>query len=121
MNTYEGVCRFCGETEILMAESQEEADDQVTRQCRCKGWKKVKRSEEIEQTIWKLCAENWVCNFPKVDDETTILIANTAVAVNDGQIEKATFSVAGTTITMQPSGDRVKVVRQAKTEKSEEA
>ena len=35
MNTYEGVCRYCGSIVSIMADSQEEADQLVTEKCTC--------------------------------------------------------------------------------------
>ena len=37
MNTYEGVCRYCGSMISIMADSQEEADQLVTEKCTCEA------------------------------------------------------------------------------------
>ena len=37
MNTYEGVCRYCGSMINIMANSQEEADRLATESCKCEA------------------------------------------------------------------------------------
>ena len=37
MNTYEGVCRYCGSTINIMANSQDEADRLATESCKCEA------------------------------------------------------------------------------------
>lgn len=35
--TYEGVCRYCGQLQTVIANSQEEADHIITETCNCQG------------------------------------------------------------------------------------
>lgn len=37
MNTYEGTCRYCGEMKLIIAESQEAADNLISAGCSCGG------------------------------------------------------------------------------------
>lgn len=42
---YEGKCRYCGETEIMMAESQKEADQITSENCDCGGYEEELRHD----------------------------------------------------------------------------
>lgn len=35
--TFEGICKYCGTTKIIMAKSQEEADYLISESCTCNG------------------------------------------------------------------------------------
>ena len=120
MQTYEGTCLYCGATEIIMAESQEEADDEVTRLCRCGGKEKQERRFRLQNAVWGIAQEDKERNFRDVNGILQLL-NEAAYAVMDRKIEKAQFTVAETTITLASSGGKVKVTRAAKTLAEEEA
>ena len=48
-DTYEGICRYCGQMQSIIAESQEAADSAVTRNCDCSGSTLAKRDEMIKE------------------------------------------------------------------------
>ena len=47
--TYEGVCKYCGQTTPVLAGTQEEADTLVTEECDCAGADAQKRRESVEK------------------------------------------------------------------------
>lgn len=120
MSTYEGTCLYCGHTEIIMADNQDEADEDVTARCLCGGQKKQERRFKLQNATWAIAQEDKERNFRDVNAILPIL-NESAYAVMDRKIEKAQFTVAETTITIMASGGKVRVLRTAKTELQEEA
>ena len=54
MNTYEGVCRYCGSMINIMANSQEEADRLATESCKCADINSVQIGfDHSSIRIWK--------------------------------------------------------------------
>ena len=75
MQTYEGTCPYCGYTEIIMADTQDEADEEVTRRCRCGGYQKQLRRNKLQDAIWTISQEDKERNFREICGRTLCLAA----------------------------------------------
>lgn len=49
MGTFTGKCRYCGEEISIIAESQEDADRQASRDCRCGGYQREQQIAERKE------------------------------------------------------------------------
>lgn len=46
-----GRCKYCGEELALMAESQQEADEEITERCNCRGAIRHRRFEKAHDIL----------------------------------------------------------------------
>lgn len=120
MGTFIGKCRYCGKEINIIAENQEDADRQASRDCSCGGMKHEEmikeRKAHMKQTLLALigdgCEEE---NFRPLKEDTAKMVLEVAEKVVEGEIQKATIVVDGTTITIR-GGDKIKVARSMKYE-----
>lgn len=120
MDTFTGKCRYCGEEISIIAESQEDADRQASRDCSCGGMRqeeavhrrKAAMTNELTKLIGSECEAE---GFRPVKTKTAATIAVLGDMVVDGEIQKATIAVDGTTITIT-GGEKIKVKRTMKYE-----
>lgn len=125
MNTFEGVCTFCGETEILMAESKEDADRIVTEKCSCGGYNKRKRAELLLEYIDDITKENPEKNFRAMEDAQVTGIKDAAIDVLYGHFDEVRISVAGSVVTIKATINKngepgARIIRKAVSEEEAE-
>lgn len=116
---YEGVCKYCGCTEIIMEESQERANEEVSRRCICAGAEIEDKRKKLAQAIKEISRADELLNLKELDLEQTRLISNIGNMVIDEKVDKASITLQGSTITVR-GGDKIKVQRNAKTMTSKE-
>ena len=115
MGTFTGRCQYCGNEINIIAENQEDADRQVSRDCGCGRMKqeeairerKALMTEELMKLIGPDCTSE---GFRPLRDEVSDIVLQIARAVVEGEIQKATIGVDGTTITVK-GGEKIKVAR----------
>lgn len=101
MDNYMGRCEYCGKEMGIMAESQEEANHIVAKECFCGG---AKQAEEIERKKQELrtqldqltgpdCEE---LNFIPLPEELRDILNQIGEAVVDGKIRQITMKTYGT-------------------------
>lgn len=120
MGTFTGKCRYCGNEINIIAENQEDADRQASRDCSCCGMqreeavhrRKAAMTNELAKLIGSGCEAE---GFRPVKDRTAMTIAVLGEMVVDGEVQKATIAVDGTTITIA-GGEKIKVKRTMKYE-----
>lgn len=116
MNTYEGVCRYCGNIEPVMAGSQEEADNIISKTCTCSGAVLADRQEQLiqnlEMTIGPACED---AGFDAFEAELVSAISIIARFVLIDSLQSVTVTHGNTTlkITINTKG-QVKVSRAEK-------
>lgn len=120
MNTYEGACRFCGEIEIVMADNQSDADEIVTERCRCGGFARYERKHKREEKLRKVAKGNPALNFEEIPGDCLFNFNDMLEMMDKGLIEKAQYTVAGSTLTLQRVGSKIRILRTSKTEMTEE-
>lgn len=120
MGTFTGRCQYCGNEINIIAEDQEDADRQASRDCSCGGMaheeavhrRKIAMRNELVKLIGNGCEEE---GFRPVKDKTATIIAMLGEMVVDGDIQKVNVAVDGTTITIA-GGEKIKVKRTMKYE-----
>ena len=120
MGSFTGKCKYCGREVIIIAASQEDADRQASRDCSCGGMRqeeavhrrKAAMTNELTKLIGSECEAE---GFRPVKTKTAATIAVLGDMVVDGEIQKATIAVDGTTITIA-GGEKIKVKRTMKYE-----
>lgn len=117
--SFEGICKYCGESDILMAESQLEADEEVSRKCECGGWEAEEKQQQLIAAIRTQSAENTELNFKKLDEAQVDMLIDIGILVLEGKIDKATIAVKQSTVVIT-GGVKIKVQRKAMAESTEE-
>lgn len=123
MDNYMGRCEYCGKEMGIMAESQEEANHIVAKECFCGG---AKQAEEIERKKQELrtqldqltgpdCEE---LNFIPLPEELRDILNQIGEAVVDGKIRQITMKTYGTQIVIR-GGEKIKATWTKKSEKQD--
>ncbi len=125
MNTFEGICEYCGRSEILMAEGKEEADRTVTENCACGGYRQQQRAELLMEYIDDITKENTEKNFRAMEDAQVIGIKDAAAGVVYGHFDEVKISVVGSVVVIKSiinkNGERgAKITRKAVSEEEAE-
>lgn len=107
-----GVCRFCGQTIITKAETQEEADRAATMNCGCPGAEieRTKESvrEELNELIGEMAPDNgWEPARPNVFNA----VAKVSDCVVEGTITSATFRISETNLKIGRNKGKISVQR----------
>ena len=113
-----GVCKYCGQTRAVMAQTQEEADEMASLDCSCPGGEAKRRREELKDRLSELIGElapefGW----DPVTPEVFKAVAAVADSVADGKIGSASFSIDGTSLKIKRNAkgiaiERSKTIRQ---------
>ena len=124
MDNFMGRCKYCGKEVGIMAESQEEANHIVAKECSCGG---AKQEEDIERKKRELhtqlaqltgpdCEE---LNFIPLPEELRDILNQIGEAVVDGRIQQINMKAYGTQITIR-GGEKIKMTRSYKYEQGGE-
>ena len=101
MKSYEGKCRYCGETEIMMAESQKEADQITSENCDCGGYEEELRHDAWRDSVIKICKGNERYNMDELPDKMCAALAQMSEAIYQGTFEQIKIKTpSGETIDM---------------------
>ena len=111
MENMMGKCEYCG-TEIgVMAKTQAEANELASEKCSCAGVTKARKKTVMKnylaRFIGSACTE---MGFNPVEQAVYDAIETVGLMVVDGLMQKATFNVDGTTISIT-AGKKIKVKR----------
>lgn len=105
-----GVCRFCGQTRFVKADTQEEADRIAAENCTCDN--SLKKNKRLEDNIDQLLGEDSKDFGMEVVEESTIdAIKEIGRLCIYGTIETAAFRVSDSAITVKRIKDGVSVAR----------
>ena len=105
-----GECPFCGQIQIVDAETQEEADTKAAEQCNCDN--ALKRIHLLEENIDKLTGKDILrFNMEEVPEEVRDAIKTIGALCVYGDIETAGFHVADSVITIRKTKRGVSVSR----------
>ena len=119
MNTFEGVCRYCGSMVSILADSQEEADELVTRQCTCEASELEKKKARLMENIKEVCTSS---GNMRIMDQGEISAAQIMARwIFEETITGITISFSHSNIRVWESGEKIKVKRTAKVEETREA
>lgn len=112
MNTLEGICIYCGQTQIVIATDQEDANRQVTEACDCLGAQTREKKEMLKFRLDLLCRDGAGDNgFTAVSDDVYKIITMLGEKVVEGKVNKAVLKVDGTQISIANNGDKITATR----------
>lgn len=110
MGTYEGICKYCGNVQPIMASSQEEADMLISKACSCNG-------AEAEDKFDRICK-----NAKEITEGLEPAITDAMITlgrfIQYGIIDKVTIKVQDATLTISTNAhDQIKFKRKETAEK----
>ena len=105
-----GTCMSCGQTRVVDAEDQQEADRLATENCSCDN--NLKKCRQLRENIEELCAERAKSyGFDSVDEDTIDILKKVGELCIFGYIKQASFTAYGTAIGIRQIKDGVSVTR----------
>lgn len=94
MRDYDGVCKYCGDKQPILAESQAEADELTSERCSCGGATKAKKREMLSKNIESICGDgSGEYGYDRVPDAVKALINEAGERVLQGEIEQVTIKL----------------------------
>ena len=118
MNTYEGVCRYCGSTINIMANSQEEADRLATESCKCEASELDRKRDCLMQNIEDICENFGIRAMDREEIDAVLLIGDQMFKADINSIR---VDFGHSSIRIWKVGDKIKTKRTAKAETTREA
>lgn len=121
MSTYEGVCKYCGSIQPIMAMDQTDADEKISMECSCGGAELERRLNCLKQNIKMIAGEEAVeFGYRPLSEDQEQLVEDMAFAVFHGKAEKITLKIENVNISIKDADGRVKIQRSDtnKTERS---
>lgn len=110
--TRAGTCRGCGQTQIVPADTEAEANMIATDRCTCKEGKGIRDFNRLMKNIDEICGTGGKqVGFDPVPATTIERIKEAAELVHHRKIEKSTFQINGTLITIKAGVKDVTVDR----------
>lgn len=104
MKEMTGTCPFCGQTQMVQAEDQQEADMIAARHCVCDN--NLKRIALLEDNIDALCGEEIKkLGMDIVTEEVIDTIKGAGALCIYGHIDTASFRIADSSITIKKTKD----------------
>lgn len=101
MMTLEGVCRYCGNMQPVMAADQIDADNKISEGCSCGGAAKERRKIRVLENIEAIAGEEAVnMGFAAVNGDTLLWLKRAGEMVLNGEMDKASTEIDGTKITI---------------------
>ena len=117
MEIYEGKCSECGQVQSVMAESQEQADDTVTKECSCGAGRIVEKREMMFDCINRICGDQSEDNgFISMSDDQITLINDIGNAIIGSDFEQAQLKNEDSVTTLTKVKGVIKISR-TRTEK----
>ena len=112
MSDMTGVCKYCGQTRIVKAESQEEADAVATLNCNCPGGeleqKKKHVEEQLDELIGELAPDN---GWDPVKPEVFVTIKKLAFLITENKISSCAMRVDDTNLKISRSKGKINIER----------
>lgn len=123
-----GVCRYCGQTQQVRAETQEEADARATQACQCDGARKEKRIRDVirdaKERAEDLLGEGGALDgFVPIEDSGVRALIDAAIElIAVGELKEASMQINGRgAVKVKASGvGGVKIERSRTLKRSEE-
>ena len=97
----QGVCRFCGQTMMVDAADQDEADRKVSASCKCMGANYERRAGLLAEFVRDLSMEDPTKNFRRLTDNQTDALITIALQTFAGLFDTVSISVAESKFTFK--------------------
>ncbi|WP_338547791.1 hypothetical protein V1225_05820 [Emergencia sp. JLR.KK010] len=121
MDTYQGTCKYCGETKLIMEESQDAADEQVSKDCSCGGAKLEEIKARLMANINFISRKNEKKALSQLTDEQVKLLKRAGAEIVNGNCYKAVFDFESSKVTIWNAGEKYRIKRTATREEIAEA
>lgn len=107
-----GNCKYCGQTAVVKAETQEEADAAATLDCNCQGGelerKKKQVKEQLDELIGEMAPDN---GWDPVRPEVFETIRSMADQIVEGNISSCAMRVDDTNLKISRSKGKINIER----------
>lgn len=105
-----GTCRCCGQTKIVKAETQEEANEITTLDCSCPGGEIERRKKQVEDQLDQLIGELAPDNgWEAVKPEVYRTISELAAKISEGEITSCTIRIDETNLRITRTKGRINI------------
>lgn len=121
MKTYQGVCKYCGNIQPVMASTQEEADEIVSGKCDCGVAKTEEKKTKLMERINYIAAAAYNETFESLPQEQVEMLRQAGKDVLNMNCTSVTFDVMDSKIRIWRDGDKIKVKRSGNREETAEA
>ena len=107
-----GVCSYCGQTQMVEADSDEEANRIATENCRCDAGKKARNARQCADNIEQICGSNAKeYGMEAVITDIIEALQGLGSLCVYGYIEAASIRLPDSTIAIKQTKDGVAVSR----------
>lgn len=106
LKQFEGRCRYCGETDFVFAEDQEQADRSVTERCECEGSIEIRRYDNAIPVV-----ENILSKAPELDESLKRAICLMVKSIISGEITACSIKTPWETIMVKSRRNKIAVIR----------
>lgn len=110
MKEYEGICKYCGNIQPVLATNQEAANLIITERCDCGGAEREQQKNKMIENIESIC-NGRDSGMPQMGEELTQKVISLALLVFDGTAESITVETGKTKIKIARSSGKIKVSR----------
>ena len=112
-----GVCKGCGQTMMVKAANQEQADDIATEKCECPAGEMIRKKKELDERLGELIGEEapqygWDATTPEIFET----IKEIGHIVAEGKIESVGIRIDKTSLRIANRGGKI-VIERSKTVK----
>lgn len=103
--SHEGICKYCGNIQPVLAVDQIDADNKISDSCVCGGAAKERQWNGILKNIEALLGDKAVeRGFVQAQPEQIDLVKHAAHEILEGNIGKASMSIENTTVSITVTG-----------------
>lgn len=114
METFNGICNYCGQIRIVKADNQKEADIKSSMLCDCSGATYIRNLEDLKlriNTVTTNCQEQ---GYEPLDEDVNNEVFALGILILTERIEKASITLKKGKITISRRSGSVKVNREEK-------
>ena len=112
MESFTGTCSYCGQTKIVMAESQKDANERVTLDCSCPGAEMEQRKKDVRVLLDALIGELAPDNgWDPADPEVYESILQMADRIAEESITLCSMRVDDTNLKISRSKGKMNIER----------
>ena len=111
MENYLGKCQFCGNEQPIMADSQIDADEQVSNGCDCGQASAAQKKAKLMERINYIAAGKYNPAFSELTEEQTKMLRQGGRDVVSGICQAITFDVEDSKVKIWTDGEKFKVKR----------
>lgn len=111
MDTYQGICKYCGEQQPIMAEDQTDADEQVSNKCDCGGAAKEQIKAKLMSRIIYIAKGDYDPTFTELSEPMIKILKTAGNDILEGMYGQIEFVAVDSKIKIWTDGEKYKVSR----------